>query len=970
MKRGEKAINLYRQMNAAYARHDWQSVFWHADKLLRKMPRNEEIIEKLASLYIDFGLAKEAQQVTDFLQRNFSLNGYRYFLLGRAAQLQNDYAKAIELVETGLHDSHNASWQRELMHNILGRMYKDIGESEQAVSHYYEASQCRESYAAIDDYSNYLFNLHYLPVSREKLYAAARGYQKYFQGIRQFPASRQYYQHEKIRIGYISPDLRRHVTAFFSSVFFTEYNKQDFEVYAYANCNEDSVSHSFAAAIDGWRNIQYLPADKIAQQVMDDEIDILVDLAGHTAGNSLNVLAYHPAPVQLSGIGWFDTTGMSAVDYFLSDYYLDPPGLNEEYFSEKILRLPHSHFCYTWHDTLRPIGPVASVKTGCVTFGSFNHFSKVNDDVLSVWAEILQRVPGSRLYLKASIMDISMGRAQVERHLREAGIPLERVILEGEEIDYLHGYERMDIALDTWPYPGGGTTCDALYMGVPVITMVGSRHNSRFGYSLLMNLDLPELCAESKQEYVEKAVSLAENLQRREFLHLHLRNMMETSPIMDSSMYMLEVEALYKSILQKKWDDDSNAGDLEAIENAFDYAFWQKDLQGMAACVWEVCRMWRASREIWSAAQGFLEKNGEILIPAALKELEQGHGRLARQYLEGMPDAAYEQFPFLNYLLALAYYQDGQWRNALQYFDKYDVLEGAGDDELVYFFRGNCYAKLMSFTDARKQYQKALQKHKGFLEAESNLKYIESEKDAVALYPWKTLLPVHSDDEEACYNIPIFINSRDRLAPLQQLVKWLLSAGYQNIIILDNQSSYSPLLSYYQSLANIDAVNVIYLDKNYGYKALWDSGILNTLEMNVPYVYTDSDVVPDMDCAPNIVQQLLVVLEKNRFLKKAGIALKYQDITFYNRKAIQRKEAALYSSPLEKNVYYAAVDTTFALYVNCRHYSLRLAVRYKAGMLIHYPWYYDYNNLPRDEAYYAEHADNSSSTLNELRLNN
>ena len=406
---------------------------------------------------------------------------------------------------------------------------------------------------------------------------------------------------------------------------------------------------------------------------------------------------------------------------------------------------------------------------------------------------------------------------------------------------------------------------------------------------------------------------------------------------------------------------------VDRIQDAFNYAARQQDVEGMAACVLEVYRLWNEVREGGAAAQDFLEKNGEILIPAALKALERGNGDIARKYLKGLPDAAYEQFPFLNYLLAITYYQDENWSTAIPLFERYTEQRGDMDDEIVFFFIGNCYAKLNDFAKAEELYRKTLEIHNHFSEVESNLQKITRRKNTIILYPWETVLSVHSDNSSACYNIPIFINSRDRLIPLQKLVKWLMSAGYQNIIILDNQSTYPPLLNYYQSLANLNAVNVIYLDKNYGYKALWESGILNKLEMNVPYVYTDSDVVPDSDCPANIVQHLLRILENYKFLKKAGVALKYQDITFYNRKSIQRKEAALYHSPLEENVYYAAVDTTFALYANCRHYSLRLAARYNAGSLIHYPWYYDYNNLPPDEAYYAEHADSSSSTLNELR---
>ena len=220
------------------------------------------------------------------------------------------------------------------------------------------------------------------------------------------------------------------------------------------------------------------------------------------------ILAYKPAPVQVSGIGYFDTTGLESVDYFLADKIIDPPE-NDKYFTEKLLRLPQSHFCYMWHDNPRSLGEAPHIRNGYITFGSLNNFTKVNKHVLGAWKRILDRVPGSRLHLRAGIFDNEDSAKIAKDMISDVGIDLARVTCLPRSSEYLNDYANIDIALDTFPYPGGGTTCDALYMGVPVITLAGERHNARFGLSLLHNVGLDECCAYTEDEYVERAVQLS-----------------------------------------------------------------------------------------------------------------------------------------------------------------------------------------------------------------------------------------------------------------------------------------------------------------------------------------------------------------------------------------------------------------------------------------------------------------------------
>ena len=545
--RCNKTEQVLKRMDEAYANNDKQQAIEAGREILADGNPDHDALQRVAMLMMDYDESPMAQKAIDRIAENFSINGYDGLLLARWAYLNKDYESAIIWGEKALQMGGMTDAQSAMTHNLLGHIYRVLGDLETALPHFSRAKD--ETYLCGEqDYSNYLFNLHYMDVSPAFLYEEAKGYGALFAGVKQYEHNRKRHQHRRLRIGYISPDLRRHVVAFFSYAFLKYYDRNEFAVYAYANNKEDGVSREYAACIDEWRNILNVPADEAAKQIYKDEIDILVDLAGHTANNSLAVLAYKPAPVQISGVGYFDTTGLQAVDYILADKYTAPLEDSGDYFVEKLLRLPHSHLCYMWHDAPQSIEMSAFRQNGYVTFGSFNNFTKVNDKVLSVWARILAAVPDSKLMLKAKVFNLAYGRKLALKRMEMAGISIERVIIEEHEADYLSHYRNMDIALDTFPYPGGGTTCDALYMGVPVITMKGDKHHSRFGCSIMMNLGLPELCADDVDEYVRRAVELAKCPSRLSELHQTLRRRMRQSPLMDAAQYMLEIEQGYKRI--------------------------------------------------------------------------------------------------------------------------------------------------------------------------------------------------------------------------------------------------------------------------------------------------------------------------------------------------------------------------------------------------------------------------------------
>ncbi|MBR4383228.1 MAG: hypothetical protein IKP64_06685, partial [Selenomonadaceae bacterium] len=541
--------------------HDKEKILRTAEKIFALKPDEPAPVEKVASLYLDYEMADEANLAVDYLEKNFPPSPYRLYLRACACRLAKNLRGCIEFGERALTLDGADFVTKMLIHNILGQAYRFVGEAQKAVEHYeinakLDLSPLKDSpqleqakRIQVDEYDNFLFNLHNLNVTREKLFAETCGFNKFFAQIPRYKHNpKTHARHKKIRVGYISPDVRFHVVAFFSAHFFKSYDRTRFEVFVYANNKANKLTEQFKANVDGFRDILDKPPRDVAEKIFRDEIDILVDLAGHTANNSLAVLAYKPAPIQISGIGYFDSTGLDAVDYFIADKFTDPEGLNEKFFTEKILRLQHSHFCYTWHDFPFMTTPAPVAKKGYVTFGSFNGFAKVTDEMLKLWAKILDAVPNSRLFLKCRTFRPNCGLELVKQRMIDAGLDVERVDFEPDEIDYVRKYEQIDIALDTFPYPGGGTTCDALYMGVPVITLVGERHNSRFGYSLLVNAGLAELCAFTPDEYVQKAVELARDLPRLREYHLTIRRKLEESPVMNDAIYMGEIELAYEKI--------------------------------------------------------------------------------------------------------------------------------------------------------------------------------------------------------------------------------------------------------------------------------------------------------------------------------------------------------------------------------------------------------------------------------------
>ena len=569
---------------------DWQQAMALADFLLAAEPKDFSIVKKLSEIYLDGRDLPAVRKVLDFLQ-NTQEKGYVCFIQAELSFLEGRWEESETYAKHALQQGKLGLSQRGMVHNLLAQLYKHMGRQRQSAEEYLNSSECKQQREQkCIEYSNYLMGLHYFTGKTEECLAAAQGYAKLFAGVRPVPIAgiQTRKLHKRLRVGYVSGDFCQHVAAFFSLPFFEQYDAAVFQVYGYSFTAPNAMSERMAATADVWREMAGWSFAEAARRIAADEIDVLVDLSGHTGTSCLPLFVYRPAPVQISGVGYFDTTGLTQMDYFLADRHTIP---GEEAivdgmpfgFVERLLRLPQSHLCYTSQPGAPVPAPASCLQNGRITFGCFNNFTKVTDELLELWSHILKKVPGARLLLKAKAFDDSADRNYAKKRLCSAGIEEERVCMEGYSEDYLQSYHQVDIALDTYPYPGGGTTCDALYMGVPVITRVGKSHHERFGYSILKNTGLEELAAFSAEEYVEKAVGLAKNPARLAGLHQQLRRRLQQSPVMDAAGYMFEVEQLYMKCWNlwywsERIEEHKSAvqQEVKELQQAFQLRQWEK----------------------------------------------------------------------------------------------------------------------------------------------------------------------------------------------------------------------------------------------------------------------------------------------------------------------------------------------------------------------------------------------------------
>jgi protein O-GlcNAc transferase len=432
-------------------------------------------------------------------------------------------------------------WQLD---ELFGACYSELCDMKRAAGAYWTAfTHDRYLRSQLEHYSSYLFCLHYLPdIDDAEMRKAHLLYNRFFADVEEYTHTK--VKKARLRIGYLSTDFHDHTAARFVKPLLMYRDTVRYEAICYAmDAQEDQVTCGLRRLADGWRDLSGLSFAEAAQRIYEDEVDILFDLSGHSNGGcTLIVAGYKPAPVQLSGIGWFDTTGLAAIDYFLTDRHCN---IHVAEFSEQPLRLPHSHLCYMPLQDVPACGyyePHAPF-----VFGSFNNFAKITDEMLTLWLSIVHSVPGAHLLLKDTGAFPARQQAIHERAM-QLGYAENELELRSGSPEYLKEFDELDIMLDPYPYPGGGMTCEALLMGVPVVSLAGTRHGTRFGCSLLKNAGLDELVAEDCAGYKAIAVTLAHDKDRLCTLHRTLRSKLQASPVMDGVGYMREMEQLYEEI--------------------------------------------------------------------------------------------------------------------------------------------------------------------------------------------------------------------------------------------------------------------------------------------------------------------------------------------------------------------------------------------------------------------------------------
>lgn len=363
---------------------------------------------------------------------------------------------------------------------------------------------------------------------------------------------------QPLRVGLVSGDIGNHPVGFFLESMIEHIDKSQIEFFVYSTrpvIREDALTFRVQPHCKQWLSIRSLTDQQAAAQIHHDGVHILIDLAGYTNHTGLSIFAWRPAPVQVSWLGYFASTGLSFIDYFIADP-ISVPVQNQYYFTEQVRYLPHTRLCFSppAADIAQELSLLPALKNGYVTFGCFQNLSKLNDTMLQQWATILQRCPNSKLLIKNRQTEDVCVKADLIDRLTELGFDIKRVLLEGASPrqEYLASYAKVDFMLDTFPFPGGTTTCEALWMGVPTLTLAGNTLLERQGMSMLSCVGLNDWVAETTEDYVNKAVSFAHNLEQLSQLRATLRHTMSQSPLVDAVQFSRDFTQLLLTLWHEK----------------------------------------------------------------------------------------------------------------------------------------------------------------------------------------------------------------------------------------------------------------------------------------------------------------------------------------------------------------------------------------------------------------------------------
>jgi FkbM family methyltransferase len=481
----------------------------------------------------------------DYSQASFNLGG-AYKVLG-------ELSLAMEWYEYTL--ARNPDFT--LAYNNKACIYKDQGRIDEAIELFREAAQ-RDPVNAAATGSNCLLCLNYLEeadpetVFRQHKEWAARHAPE--TGHINCDCPNDAIPTRRIRVGYVSADFRNHSVAFFIHPIIEGHDRKQVEVFCYADvAKPDAVTQVMMTNADHWQNIHGMSDEQVFQCIQKAHIDILVDLAGHSGRNRMKLFARKPAPIQVSYLGYPNTTGLTAMDYRFTDAVADPPGLTDAYYTENLIRLPEGFLCYNPLVGTPDVANPPCLENGYITFGSFNNRAKINSKTIALWAGLLTRIPDSRLILKSSLASDRDARQQLLSLFVQNGIEASRIeILSHLSAfdEHLKQYQRVDIALDTFPYNGTTTTCEALWMGVPVITLSGNTHASRVGASILSRLGLNGWIISSADDYSNISATLANDIENLKYLRRTLREKFQNSSLMNENKFMAKLETAYRRMWQ------------------------------------------------------------------------------------------------------------------------------------------------------------------------------------------------------------------------------------------------------------------------------------------------------------------------------------------------------------------------------------------------------------------------------------
>ena len=531
------------------------------ERAVALMGRSVELAPTVAHFHANYGEALRAMARGDE-----AIAAYR-----RAIELNPTAASpwnnlGIVLAQQGRHDEAIEAWRRAIalqsddcrFHDNLGTALQEQGKLDEAIACHERAIQLNPDF--VSAYSNLIGTLKYNPATtpqsllQQHLRFAAHFAEPLRRHIPPHTNSRD--PNRPLRIGYVSPDFRRHSVAYFLEPILRYHDRRRFEIYCYWSFSlADEFTERFRACASVFRSIVPLDDEQAAQLVRADGIDILVDLAGHTACGRPLLFARKPAPVQVSYLGHPCTMGLWAIEYRITDARADPPGMTEAYHTETLVRLPRTFLCYQPSAEAPSVSPPPCDSCGQLTFGSFNNLAKVNPRVIATWSRLLAAVPGSRLLIKSRPLNSPRTVARITEAFAAHGVDASRLVLLPQKLevaDHLATYSQVDVALDTFPYTGTTPTCEAMWMGVPVVVLAGDAHISRVGVSLLTTVGLEELIANDLEQYVSLAARLAGDRQRLRELRAGLRQRLAASPLLDAAGFTSELESAYRD-MWRRW---------------------------------------------------------------------------------------------------------------------------------------------------------------------------------------------------------------------------------------------------------------------------------------------------------------------------------------------------------------------------------------------------------------------------------